>query len=81
MNHVPVVLPDLGSQRCKLSLWFVRNGETVREGDRLAEVNFPGAVVDIASPADGILIERIALAGDELIVGQIIGTIETPAES
>lgn len=81
MNRVPVLLPDLGSPRCNLSLWFVRIGETVREGDRLAEVNFPGAVVDIASPADGVLIERIALAGDELTAGQILGTIETPAES
>lgn len=81
MNRVPIVLPELGSQRCRLSLWFVRAGETVREGDRLAEVNFPGAVVDIASPADGILRERIALAGDALATGQILGTIETPAES
>ena len=81
MNRVPVMLPDLGSQRCRLSLWFVRIGEAVREGDRLAEVNFPGAVVDIASPADGVLVERIALAGDGLSTGQILGTIETPAES
>lgn len=81
MTRVPVELPDLGSVRCKLGLWFVRIGESVREGDRLAEVNFPGAVVDIATPVDGILIERIALAGDELTTGHILGFIETPADS
>ncbi len=75
------MLPDLGTNRCQFGLWFVRTGEAVREGDRLAEVNFPGAVVDLASPAAGVLIERTALAGDELTAGQILGTIETPAES
>ena len=81
MNRVPVVLPELGTNRCQFSLWFVRIGEAVREGDRLAEVNFPGAVVDIAAPADGVLVERTALAEDEISTGQLLGTIETPAES
>ena len=76
-----VVLPELGTNCCQFSLWFVRIGEAVREGDRLAEVNFPGAVVDIAAPADGVLVERTALAGDEISTGQLLGTIETPAES
>lgn len=76
MNAVPIVLPDLGSDRCRLSLWLVRTGEAVREGDRVAEVVFPGAVVDIAAPTDGVLRERIARPGDALAAGQRLGTIE-----
>lgn len=76
MRRVPIALPEIGSDACRLSLWFVRIGESVREGDRVAEVVFPGAVVDVAAPADGILVERLALPGDALSSGQSLGTIE-----
>ncbi|MBX3399739.1 MAG: lipoyl domain-containing protein [Gemmataceae bacterium] len=76
MNAVPIVLPDLGSPNCHFSLWLVRPGERVREGDRVAEIVFPGAVVDLSAPADGTLRERLARPGDSVVAGQTIGTLE-----
>ncbi len=76
MSRAPIVLPDLGSPNCRLSLWLVRVGERVREGDRVAEVAFPGAIVDVSAPIDGVVRERFVQPGDALAVGQTLGTIE-----
>ena len=73
---VPITLPDLGSDRAVLSLWHVRPGERVYEGDRVAEVLIPGAVVDVSAPATGTLADRLALPSDRLTAGQVLGTID-----
>jgi pyruvate/2-oxoglutarate dehydrogenase complex dihydrolipoamide acyltransferase (E2) component len=59
-----------------LSLWYVRPGDVVIEGDRVAEVLIPGATYDVAAPATGKLAERLALSSDVLTTGQILGWIE-----
>ena len=73
---VPITLPELGSPRPVLSLWYVGPGERVYEGDRVAEVLIPGATFDVAAPATGIVVERLARPNDPLAVGQVLGTID-----
>ena len=75
-RRVPITVPELGSDRVTFSLWHVRAGERVTEGDRVAEVLIPGAVFDVAAPATGTLTERIAQPGDRLELGQALGTLE-----
>ena len=69
-------MPELGSDRIAFSLWHVRVGDRVTEGDRVAEVVIPGAVFDIAAPATGTLVERTAQSGDALHAGVMIGEIQ-----
>ena len=71
---MPVVLPELGAAAV-LSLWYVRPGDRVFEGDRLAEVLIPGATFDVHAPVNGILVERVALPPDPLAAGQVLGVI------
>lgn len=73
---MPITLPDLGSPRAVLSLWYVRPGDRVYEGDRVAEVLIPGATFDVPSPATGVLGERIALPNDPVTTGQLLGEIQ-----
>lgn len=73
---MPITLPDLGSPRAVLSLWYVRPGDRVYEGDRVAEVLIPGATFDVPSPATGMLRERLALANDPVTAGQLLGVIQ-----
>jgi pyruvate/2-oxoglutarate dehydrogenase complex dihydrolipoamide acyltransferase (E2) component len=73
---VPITVPELGSDRATFSLWHVRAGDRVTEGDRVAELLVPGAVFDVPAPATGVLAERSAKPNDPLSVGQILGTIE-----
>ncbi len=73
---VPIMLPDLGAARAVLSLWYVKPGERVFEGDRVAEVLIPGATFDVHAPATGTLRDRLALPNDPLTPGQVLGTIQ-----
>ena len=74
-QRVVIELPTLGTDRAIFSLWYVRLGERVYEGDRVAEVLIPGATFDVQAPANGILIERLALPSDPLSVGHVLGCI------
>lgn len=74
-RRVPVVLPELGTARVRFSLWHLRVGERVTEGDRLAEVLIPGASFDVPAPASGRLAEIHALPNDLLAPGAVLGII------
>lgn len=71
---VPITLPDVGGDAV-LSVWYVRPGEPVYEGDRVAEVLLPGVTVDVHAPAAGTLAGRAALPGDRVRPGDTLGTI------
>ena len=73
---VPIVVPDLGTDRATVSLWFVQVGETVVVGDRVVEILLPAATFDVPSPHTGTLRERLALPGDRVQAGQILGTLD-----
>ena len=73
---MPITVPDLGSDRATFSLWHVRAGDRVTEGDRVAEVLIPGAVFDVPAPATGALTERAAQPNDPLTLGTVLGVIE-----
>jgi pyruvate/2-oxoglutarate dehydrogenase complex dihydrolipoamide acyltransferase (E2) component len=77
---VPITLPDLGAARTVLSVWYVRPGERVYEGDRVAEVLIPGATFDVPAPATGRVREVFARPRDPLSAGQLLGTIEPDEE-
>jgi pyruvate/2-oxoglutarate dehydrogenase complex dihydrolipoamide acyltransferase (E2) component len=77
---VPITLPDLGTARTVLSVWYVQPGERVYEGDRVAEVLIPGATFDVPAPATGRVREVFALPRDPLSAEQVLGTIEPDEE-
>jgi pyruvate/2-oxoglutarate dehydrogenase complex dihydrolipoamide acyltransferase (E2) component len=70
----PITLPDLGVGAV-LSLWHVRPGDPVFEGDRVAEVLLPGVTFDVPAPRTGVLAERLAMPNDPVTAGQVLGTI------
>jgi pyruvate/2-oxoglutarate dehydrogenase complex dihydrolipoamide acyltransferase (E2) component len=76
-RRVPVVLPDLGTPRVRLSVWFAEPGDQVYEGDRLVEVQVGGATFDVSAPATGRLTARFALPPDELTPRQVLGEVAT----
>jgi pyruvate/2-oxoglutarate dehydrogenase complex dihydrolipoamide acyltransferase (E2) component len=71
-----LALPALGAPRATFSLWYVRPGDRVVEGDRVAEVLIPGATVDVHAPASGTLAEQLAFPNDALTPGQTLGWIQ-----
>jgi pyruvate/2-oxoglutarate dehydrogenase complex dihydrolipoamide acyltransferase (E2) component len=74
--RVAIALPELGTDRVTFSLWYVRVGERVVEGDRVAEVLIPGATVDVHATATGTLAEQVTFPNDALTAGQVLGWVE-----
>jgi len=72
----PVTMPDLGVEHATLSVWFVRPGERLREGERLVEILAGSAAVDVLAPADGVLVERLVQIDQPVTPGQTLGFIE-----
>lgn len=67
------MLPDIGAAEVRLSAWFAEPGHRVFEGDRLVEVQAPGATFDVPAPATGQLVERLAFPRDSLRPHQVLG--------
>jgi pyruvate/2-oxoglutarate dehydrogenase complex dihydrolipoamide acyltransferase (E2) component len=78
-SHRLLTLPDLGvgDQPIVLTVWLVKRGSQVAEGEPVVEVLAEAATVDLPSPADGVLAEKLAEAGDLIVVGQRLATIES----
>jgi 2-oxoisovalerate dehydrogenase E2 component (dihydrolipoyl transacylase) len=78
MNSKHLTLPDLGlgDELVVLSMWLVKRGARVAEGDPLVEVMAGVASVDLPAPADGVLAKKLVAEGELLAVGQRLAVIE-----
>ena len=79
MPRIELCLPNLGldDQPITLSLWLVPRGARVTAGERVAEVLAGPATVDLPSPVDGVLAERLVDEDEPITVGQPLAIIET----
>jgi pyruvate dehydrogenase E2 component (dihydrolipoamide acetyltransferase) len=77
-----IVMPalEMAQETGKLLSWRKKEGEAIAKGEPLLEVETDKAVVEIESPADGILAGVKAHAGDVIPVGQTIAWIVNPGE-
>jgi pyruvate dehydrogenase E2 component (dihydrolipoamide acetyltransferase) len=77
-----IVMPalEMAQENGKLLAWRKKEGEAVAKGEPLLEIETDKAVVEIESPADGIIAGVKAHAGDVIPVGQTIAWIVLPGE-
>src|SRR5580704_4874791 len=81
-----IVMPalEMAQETGKLLSWRKKEGEAIAKGEPLLDVETDKAVVEIESPADGILAGIKAHAGAVIPVGQtiawIVGLGEKPPE-
>lgn len=75
-------LPDLGEgiHEAEVRRWLVAEGQPVRTDQPLVEVETDKAVVEIPSPAAGIVVRHGAGEGQVMAVGSVLATIEMAAE-
>jgi pyruvate dehydrogenase E2 component (dihydrolipoamide acetyltransferase) len=78
-----IVMPalEMAQENGKLLSWRKKEGEAVAKGEPLLEIETDKAVVEIESPAEGILAGVKAHEGDVIPVGQTIAWIVMPGES
>jgi pyruvate dehydrogenase E2 component (dihydrolipoamide acetyltransferase) len=80
---VSVVMPalEMAQETGKLVSWLKKEGEQVRKGEMLLEVETDKAVVEIEAAADGVLAGMTAKPGDVIQVGKTIAWLLKPGES
>ena len=80
---VSVVMPalEMAQESGKLVSWLKREGEEVRKGEMLLEVETDKAVVEVEASSDGILAGITAHPGDVIPVGHTIAWLVQPGES
>ena len=83
MPRFDFTLPELGidDQPIVASLWHVRRGSRVVEGDSLLEVRCGGVTVDLPAPVSGTLLCRLVREEDRVAAGQPLAVIEVAAET
>jgi pyruvate dehydrogenase E2 component (dihydrolipoamide acetyltransferase) len=72
---------EMAQETGKIVSWVKKEGDTLAKGDVILEVETDKAVVEIESPADGMLAGVKAHEGDVIPVGQTIAWIVAPGES
>ncbi|NQT83399.1 2-oxo acid dehydrogenase subunit E2, partial [bacterium] len=78
----PVILPQLGQtmEEATILRWLKKEGDAVKKGDVLLEVQTDKAVLEVESFASGTLLKTLAEPGETLPVLQVIGLIGQPGE-
>ena len=78
-----VVMPalEMAQETGKLVSWFKKEGDSVRKGEMLLEVETDKAVVEVEAAGDGILAGVTAKPGDVIPVGHTIAWLVQPGET
>ena len=76
--HMEALSPTMEEGR--LVKWTKREGETVKTGDTLAEVETDKAVMELVARADGQLIKVLVAEGTTVPVGSVVAYIGAPGE-
>lgn len=73
-----ICMPSLSESMTegKLLRWCVSRGDTVREGDALAEVETDKANMEIEAPEAGAVMELRGVPGDMIAVGEVMVVLD-----
>jgi pyruvate dehydrogenase E2 component (dihydrolipoamide acetyltransferase) len=77
-----VVMPalEMAQETGKLIAWRKKEGDRVSKGEPLLEIETDKAVMEVESPADGVLAGITGSVGADIPVGQTIAWIVAPGE-
>jgi pyruvate dehydrogenase E2 component (dihydrolipoamide acetyltransferase) len=80
---ISVVMPalEMGQETGRLVAWLKKEGDIVRKGELLLEVETDKAVLEVEASADGVLAAVSGEVGSEIAVGHVIAWIVNPGES
>jgi 2-oxoglutarate dehydrogenase E2 component (dihydrolipoamide succinyltransferase) len=77
---IELKIPVIGESvtEVTLSSWMKKDGDYVKEGDSVCEIESDKATMELPAPSSGVL-KISAEAGSELKIGAVIGTLDTSA--
>ncbi len=76
--EIEIKVPKLAGEKkeCVLIHWYKNNGDEIKENEAIAEIMVEKVVMEIKSPATGIL-KILKKENEEIIQGQVIGAVNT----
>ena len=80
---VAIKLPDMGTnvEECKLLTWRMQEGQRVKRGDVLADIETDKAVAELESTGEGVLLRQVVKAGAMAQMGDVLAYVGEPGES
>jgi len=78
-----VRVPDLGTtvDEVKLVAWLIKEGESVKRGDVLAEIQTDKATIDLESVAEGTLLKQLVPEDTKVGKGDVLAYVGKPGEA
>lgn len=78
----PILMPRQGQsvESCIISEWFVKKGDTVKEGDKLFSYETDKAVFEEEAKESGVVLDIFFTEGDDVPVLSIVGVIGEAGE-
>jgi len=76
-------MPDLGTtvETVTIASWLKNEGDAVKRGDALCEVETDKATSELESVAEGVLLRQVVPAGTDVESGDLIAWVGAPGES
>jgi len=76
--EIKIKAPKLAGDKkeCVLTHWYKDSGDEVKENEPIVEIMVEKIVMEIKSPATGIL-KILVKENEEIIQGQVIGAVNT----
>src|SRR5213083_1378083 len=65
----------------RLVKWLKNEGDAVKNGETIAEVETDKAIMELVARGDGVLRKRLVNEGESRPVGQLVGVIAAPDEN
>ena len=79
----PIIMPQGGQDITEgfVVRWFKAEGEAIRRGEVICEVETEKAVFEVEAPVDGVLLRIVAPAGTKVAIFAVIGIVGEPGET
>ncbi len=80
---IEVILPkvDMDMETGIIAAWKVAEGDLVRQGDILFEMETDKAMMEVESPGTGVIRDLAPITGEPVAVGTVVGWIDADAEA
>jgi pyruvate dehydrogenase E2 component (dihydrolipoamide acetyltransferase) len=77
-----IIMPQAGQDITEgwVVRWLKREGESIRKGEVLCEVETEKAIFEVQSPVDGVLLKIVARDGERVPIFATIGIVGAPGE-
>lgn len=77
MHELTVPKMGIDTTEVEILKWMVKEGDSIKKGDVVAEIEFEKATTQIESEVSGVVEELLYKEGDTVDVGDVIARIKT----